>query len=216
MKMLSVSMLSADFGRLNEEVDMVNHSVAHWFHLDIMDGRFVPNLSYGLPVVKAIAARAEKPLDAHLMIVEPEKYIEAFHAAGVACLSVHYEACVHLHRTLQHIRSLGMKAGVAINPHTPVALLADVIHAMDFALIMSVNPGFGGQAFIPQSVRKIAALKELIVREGASALIEVDGGVNVSNAAQLYAAGADILVAGNAVFASPSPSPTDAIAQLIS
>jgi ribulose-phosphate 3-epimerase len=212
MKALSVSLLSADFGQLNEEVEMVNQSAADWIHLDIMDGRLVPNLSFGFPVIKAIAARAQKPLDTHLMIVEPERYIDAFCAAGVACLSVHYEACVHLHRTLQHIRSLKMKAGVALNPHTPVQVLADVLHEMDFALIMSVNPGFGGQAFIPRSLQRISALKSLIVREGAATLIEVDGGVDTHNAASLYAAGADILVTGNAVFSAKHPIAT--IAQL--
>jgi ribulose-phosphate 3-epimerase len=203
--MLSISMLSADFGRLNEETEMVNNSVADWFHLDIMDGRFVPNISYGFPVVKAIAAKAGKPLDAHLMIENPEKYIDAFHAAGVGYLSVHYEACTHLHRTLQHIRATGMKAGVALNPHTPVSLLKDVLQEADVVLIMSVNPGFGGQTFIPHSLQKIKELKEMICRENAATLIETDGGVNLQNAAQLYAAGVDILVAGQAVFSSENP-----------
>ncbi len=205
MKMLSVSMLSADFGKLNEETEMVNRSAADWFHLDIMDGRFVPNISYGFPVIKSIAAKAKKPLDAHLMIVEPEKYIDEFSKLGVEWLSVHYEACLHLHRTLQHIRSLGMKAGVALNPHTPVALLSEVLHEMDFALIMSVNPGFGGQKFIERSLHKIEELKAMIVREKANVLIQVDGGVNAQNAALLYAAGADCLVAGNAVFSAANP-----------
>jgi ribulose-phosphate 3-epimerase len=210
--MLSISMLAADFGRLDNEIEMVNNSVADWFHLDIMDGRFVPNISYGFPVVKAIAAKARKPLDAHLMIENPEKYIDAFHAAGVGYLSVHYEACTHLHRTLQHIRASGMKAGVALNPHTPVLLLREIIHETDFVLIMSVNPGFGGQAFIPRSLQKITALKEIIRHEKAAALIEVDGGVTPKNAAQLYHAGADILVAGNAVFAAGNPA--EIIAQM--
>jgi ribulose-phosphate 3-epimerase len=210
--MLSISMLAADFGRLDNEIEMVNNSVADWFHLDIMDGRFVPNISYGFPVVKAIAAKARKPLDAHLMIENPEKYIDAFHAAGVGYLSVHYEACTHLHRTLQHIRASGMKAGVALNPHTPVLLLREIIHETDFVLIMSVNPGFGGQAFIPRSLQKIQELKEIIRHEKAAALIEVDGGVNLQNAAQLYRAGADILVAGNAVFAAGNPA--EVIAQM--
>ncbi|MDR3350640.1 MAG: ribulose-phosphate 3-epimerase [Prevotellaceae bacterium] len=206
--MLSVSMLSADFGRLNEEIEKVNSSAADWFHLDIMDGLFVPNLSFGFPVVKIIAAKAKKPLDVHLMIEHPEKYIDAFHAAGAHYLSVHYEACRHLHRTLQHIRATGMKAGVALNPHTPVSLLEDIMHETDFVLLMSVNPGFGGQALIPHSLQKIKALKELIRNEKAAALIEVDGGINLLNAAQLYAAGADILVAGHAVFSSPAPQET--------
>jgi ribulose-phosphate 3-epimerase len=201
-------MLAADFGRLNEEIEMVNSSTADWFHLDIMDGHFVPNISYGFPVVKSIAAKARKPLDAHLMIENPEKYIEAFHAAGVQYLSVHYEACGHLHRTLQHIRALGMKAGVALNPHTPVLPLKEIIHEADFVLIMSVNPGFGGQAFIPHSLQKIKELKEIIRCENAATLIEVDGGINLQNAAQLHAAGADILVAGNAIFSSPNPKET--------
>ncbi|MDR2801677.1 MAG: ribulose-phosphate 3-epimerase [Prevotellaceae bacterium] len=210
--MLSVSMLSADFGRLNEEIEMVNGSVADLFHLDIMDGHFVPNISYGFPIVKAIAAKAVKPLDAHLMIENPDAYIEAFHSAGVHYLSVHYEACTHLHRTLQHIRATGMKAGVAVNPHTPAFLLGEIICDADFVLIMSVNPGFGGQAFIPHSLQKIKELKEIIRREKAATLIEVDGGVNLQNAAQLYAAGVDILVAGNAIFSSARPQET--IAQL--
>jgi ribulose-phosphate 3-epimerase len=206
--MLSVSMLSADFGRLNEEIEMVNSSVADWFHLDIMDGHFVPNISYGFPVIKSIAAKARKPLDAHLMIDNPEKYIEAFHSAGVHYLSVHYEICEHIHRTLQHIRALGMKSGVAVNPHTPVCLLKDIIHEADFVLIMSVNPGFGGQAFIPHSLQKIKELKEMIRHANAATLIEIDGGINLQNAAQLFAAGADILVAGNAIFSSANPKET--------
>jgi ribulose-phosphate 3-epimerase len=201
-------MLSADFGRLNEEVEMVNAGAADLFHLDVMDGRFVPNISYGFPVIKAIAAKALKPLDAHLMIVEPDRYIESFRAVGIAWLSVHYEACVHLNRTLQQIRSAGMKAGVALNPHTPVSLLVDSLHTADFILIMSVNPGFGGQAFIEHSLHRIAELKTLITREKAATLIEVDGGISPRNAAQLYAAGADILVAGNAVFNATDPMQT--------
>ncbi len=204
-KLLSVSMLSANFGRLQEDVDKVNKGVADWFHLDIMDGVFVPNISYGFPVVKAIAAEAKKTLDVHLMIVDPDRYLETFKDAGAQWLSVHYEACTHLHRTLNHIRKLGMKAGVVLNPHTPVELLRDILADADFVLLMSVNPGFGGQAFIERTYDKIARLKEMIVRAGTSTLIEVDGGVNVQNASRLYAAGADILVAGNAVFGAADP-----------
>jgi ribulose-phosphate 3-epimerase len=184
---------------------MVNQSVADWFHLDIMDGVFVPNISYGIPVVQAIAAKALKPADVHLMIVDPDRYIEAFRDAGAQLLSVHYEACTHLHRTLHRIRTLGMKAGVALNPHTPVEILCDVVRDVNFILLMSVNPGFGGQSFIEHTYDKIARLKEMIVKSGSTALIEVDGGVNQQNANKLYAAGADILVAGNAVFSAVDP-----------
>jgi ribulose-phosphate 3-epimerase len=204
-KLLSVSMLSSDFGQLDAEVEMVNKSVADWFHLDIMDGVFVPNISYGFPVVKAIAKKAEKPLDVHLMIHNPDRYLESFKEAGADWLTVHYETCAHLHRTLREIRHLGMKAGVAINPHTPVAVLSDILQETDLVLIMSVNPGFGGQTFIAHTYRKIAALKDLILRENATALLEVDGGVGAQNAAALYAAGADVLVAGHAVFSATDP-----------
>jgi ribulose-phosphate 3-epimerase len=204
-KLLSVSMLSSNFGQLNAEVNMVNKSVADWFHLDIMDGVFVPNISYGFPVMKAIAEKAEKPLDVHLMICHPDRYLEAFKEAGAKWLTVHYETCTHLHRTLREIRHLGMKAGVALNPHTPVAALSDVLQETDLVLIMSVNPGFGGQTFIAQTYRKIEAMKALILRENATALLEVDGGVGTQNAAQLYAAGADVLVAGQAVFGAADP-----------
>lgn len=199
-------MLSADFLRLDEEVDMVNNSMADWFHLDIMDGVFVPNLSFGLPVVKAISSMAVKPLDVHLMIVQPERYITAFRDAGADILSVHYEASTHLHRTLQAIRQAGMKAGIVLNPHSPVHLLNDIVGEADMVLLMSVNPGFGGQQFIPNILNKIKELKELALRINPALLIEVDGGVNRDNAAQLCHAGADVLVAGNAVFKSIEPA----------
>ncbi len=199
------SMLSADFGNLNKDVEMVNQSEAGWFHLDIMDGVFVPNISYGFPVVKAMAKNAKKPMDAHLMIVEPDKYISQFKDLGVEWLSVHYEACTHLHRTIQNIHNLGMKAGVALNPHTSVLLLEDVIKDLDFVCLMSVNPGFGGQSFIENSVSKIKRLKEMIVKAGSNCLIEVDGGVTTKNARMLEEAGADVLVAGSAVFGAPDP-----------
>ena len=204
-RLLSVSMLSADFEQLGNSVDMVNKSEADWFHLDIMDGVFVPNISYGFPVVRAIAAKAKKPLDVHLMIVDPDRYLEAFKEAGAQLLSVHYEACTHLHRTIHRIRALGMKAGVVLNPHNPVELLSDIVHDADFVLIMSVNPGFGGQNFIEHTYNKITRLKEMIVKSGSATLIEVDGGVSQQNAERLYAAGVDILVAGNAVFATENP-----------
>lgn len=199
-------MLSADFLRLDEEVDMVNNSMADWFHLDIMDGVFVPNLSFGFPVVKAISSMAVKPLDVHLMIVQPERYITAFRDAGADILSVHYEASTHLHRTLQAIRQAGMKAGIVLNPHSPVHLLNDIVGEADMVLLMSVNPGFGGQQFIPHILNKIKELKELALRINPALLIEVDGGVNRDNAAQLCHAGADVLVAGNAVFKSSEPA----------
>ena len=198
-------MLAADFGRLDQEVQMVNESAADWFHLDIMDGVFVPNISYGFPVVEALTKKAAKPLDAHLMVVNPDAYVERFQKLGVAWLSLHFEACPHLHRSLQHIRKCGMKAGVALNPHTPVSLLSEVLEEADFILIMSVNPGFGGQAFIPNALHKVAQLKEMILKKQASCLIEVDGGIHADNAPALTAAGADILVAGNALFTGGNP-----------
>lgn len=198
-------MLSANFGHLDNDVEMVNKSAADWFHLDIMDGVFVPNISYGFPVVQAIASKAQKPLDVHLMITDPSRYLETFKDAGVAWLTVHYEACIHLHRTLQKIRALGMKAGVALNPHTPVEVLADILQETDMVLIMSVNPGFGGQAFIEHTYKKIVRMKELIARKSTETLIHVDGGVGIRNAVQLYEAGADVLAAGHAVFSSPDP-----------
>ncbi len=204
--LVAPSMLSADFGKLDEQVDLINKSDADLFHLDIMDGLFVPNISYGFPLVKAIAKSAKKPLDAHLMIVDPDRYLEEFAKTGVEYLSVHWEACNHLHRSLQKIRSLGMKAGVALNPHTPVHMLYEILSETDFVLIMSVNPGFGGQKFIENSLLKIKKLKEIIINISPSCLIEVDGGVTLENAPQLVKAGADILVAGNSVFGASRPA----------
>jgi len=204
--LVAPSMLSADFGKLDEQVDLINKSDADLFHLDIMDGLFVPNISYGFPLVKAIAKNAKKPLDAHLMIVDPDRYLEEFAKTGVEYLSVHWEACNHLHRSLQKIRSLGMKAGVALNPHTPIHMLYEILSETDFVLIMSVNPGFGGQKFIENSLLKIKKLKEMIVKIAPSCLIEVDGGVTLENAPLLVKAGADILVAGNSVFGAPGPA----------
>ena len=198
-------MLAANFGCLDREVQMVNESAADWFHLDIMDGVFVPNISYGFPVVEAIAKKATKPLDAHLMVVNPDAYVERFQKLGISYLSLHYEACPHLHRSLRHIRNAGMKAGVALNPHVPVSLLSEVLEDADFILLMSVNPGFGGQAFIPNTLHKVALLKEMILKKQSACLIEVDGGIHAGNAPALMAAGADVLVAGNALFASEHP-----------
>lgn len=205
-------MLSADFCNLSADIQMVNASDAGWFHLDIMDGVFVPNISYGFPLVRAVKSLAEKPLDVHLMIVQPERYVSEFKRAGADILTVHYEACTHLHRTIWQIKGEDMLAGVAINPHTPVSLLEDVIADVDLVLVMSVNPGFGGQRFIERSLLKIKQLKEIIVKNKSNALIEVDGGVSTDNAAQLVRAGADILVAGNSVFKATNP--TEMIAEL--
>ena len=198
--------MQADFGNLDKDVEMVNQSEAGWFHLDIMDGVFVPNISYGFPVVKAISKKAKKPMDAHLMIVDPDRYLSQFKDMGVEWLSVHYEACTHLHRTIQAIHNLGMKAGVALNPHTPVSLLEDILCDLDFVCLMSVNPGFGGQSFINRSVEKIKALKAMIIKNNYNCLIEVDGGVTTKNAAMLAEAGADVLVAGSAVFGAADPN----------
>ena len=199
------SLLSADFLHLSKDIEMVNHSQADWFHLDIMDGVFVPNISYGLPVVSQIKKMATKPLDVHLMIVQPERYVEAFHKAGADILTVHYETCTHLHRTIQQIKAQGMKAGVSLNPHTPVSLLEDVIEDIDVVLLMSVNPGFGGQSFIEQTINKVDKLKKLIMESNSHTLIEIDGGVNFETGKRLVNAGADALVAGSFVFNSPDP-----------
>ena len=206
--LISPSLLAADFLNLGRDVEMVNHSSADWIHLDIMDGVFVPNISYGLPVVSQIKKIARKPLDVHLMIVQPERYVEEFHKAGADILTVHLEASTHLHRTLQQIKALGMKAGVALNPHTPVSALEDVIQDIDVVLIMSVNPGFGGQSFIEHSLEKVRKLKQLITTTHSQTLIEIDGGVNFETGKQLVEAGADALVAGSFVFKSTDPIAT--------
>lgn len=205
---ISPSLLAADFLNLGRDVEMVNNSVADWIHLDVMDGVFVPNISYGLPVISQIKKIARKPLDVHLMIVEPERYIEAFQKAGADILTVHLETSPHLHRTLQEIKAQGMQAGVALNPHTPVSLIEDIIGDIDVLLIMSVNPGFGGQSFISHSIEKVRKLKKLIREHQSKALIEVDGGVNFETGLQLIQAGADALVAGSFVFQSADPSTT--------
>ena len=206
--LIAPSMLSANFGRLSSEVEMINNSDADLFHLDIMDGLFVPNISYGFPVVKAISELAKKPLDAHLMIVDPDRYIERFATAGVKYLSVHIEACTHLHRTIQNIKENGMKAGVALNPHTPALMLKEIISDADFILVMSVNPGFGGQKFIESSLNKIREIRQMAEELAPHLQIEVDGGVSKENAPLLVEAGADILVAGNSIFSKSSPSET--------
>ncbi|MCA0333450.1 MAG: ribulose-phosphate 3-epimerase [Bacteroidetes bacterium] len=209
---IAPSILSADFTKLSEEIEMINQSEADWFHVDVMDGVFVPNLTMGFLVVKAIHKLAKKPLDVHLMTVHPERYIEQWRDAGAAHISVHYEACTHLHRVIQQIKHSGAKAGVAINPHTPIALLSDIISDLDLVIVMSVNPGFGGQAFIPRTFEKVKELASMIKSQNASTLIEIDGGVTLANARLLIDAGAQALVAGNTVFNSPNP--TDTIHQL--
>lgn len=203
---IAPSLLSADFARLHEAMDMINASEADYFHLDVMDGRFVPNITFGMPVIKALKGHAKKPFDVHLMIVEPEKYIDAFADAGADILTIHQEVSPHLHRSLQSIKAAGMQAGVSLNPSTPVSTLEDLIEDIDLVLIMSVNPGFGGQKFIPRTYEKIRALKRLITERGAKTMIEVDGGVTLENAPLLAEAGADILVAGNTVFSAPDPA----------
>lgn len=198
--LIAPSVLAADFGNLQRDLEMINNSKADWFHIDIMDGVFVPNISYGMPVLETIQKHAKKTIDVHLMIIDPDRYIKTFASLGTNVLSVHYEACNHLHRTLQAIKAEGMKAGVAINPHTPVSLLEDLINDIDVVCVMSVNPGFGGQSFIESTYKKVKQLKEIITRNNASTLIEVDGGVTNKNAKQLAEAGADVLVAGSYVF----------------
>ena len=205
---VSPSLLSADFGKLEKDIDMVNKSLADWFHLDIMDGVFVPNISYGFPIIKTIKKHAQKPLDVHLMIVDPDRYIEEFKNHGADILTVHYEACTHLHRTIQNIKSHGMKAGVSLNPHTPIAVLEDILPELDLVLLMSVNPGFGGQKFIPNTYKKIKQLKTLAEKQNPQLIIEIDGGVDASNAKELKEAGANALVAGSFVFSSENPEET--------
>jgi len=203
---IAPSMLSADFGNLQRDVEMINRSNADWFHIDVMDGMFVPNISFGFPVIAAIKKHASKPLDVHLMIEKPDRYLAEFKKAGADILTVHYEACTHLHRTIQSIKALGMQAGVSLNPHTPVSVLEDILPELDLVLIMSVNPGFGGQSFIEQTYRKIEKLASRLKAQNAKTIIEVDGGVTDNNAALLVAAGAKALVAGSFVFGAENPN----------
>ncbi|HPY81767.1 MAG: ribulose-phosphate 3-epimerase [Bacteroidales bacterium] len=208
MPIISPSLLSADFAFLKQEIDFINSSAADWFHLDIMDGVFVPNISFGLPLVETIKKYAKKPLDIHLMITNPDLYIERFKNAGADWLTVHIEACTHAHRTIHAIKKLGIKAGISLNPHTPINSIENIITDVDMVLIMSVNPGFGGQSFIPQSIQKIKELKKLIQKTNSQALIQVDGGIDTTNAKQIVAAGADVLVAGNSIFTSSDRNAT--------
>ncbi len=204
--LISPSLLSADFGNLARDIEMLNNSDADWIHVDVMDGVFVPNISFGQPVVKHIKKHARKPLDVHLMIVDPARYVQSFRDAGADILTVHYEACNHVNRTLNAIRDAGMKAGVVLNPHSPVSLLEDSVQDCDLVLLMSVNPGFGGQKFIENTYSKVMTLKDMCQRKNPACLIEIDGGVNFANAAKLYEAGADVLVAGNSVFSAENPA----------
>lgn len=206
--LVAPSVLSANFANLAADIEMINASEADWFHVDVMDGVFVPNISFGFPVLKTLQKLAKKPLDVHLMIVDPDRFAQAFKDAGAHTLTVHLEACTHLHRTIQNIKQLGMQAGVAINPHTPVHLLEDIIADIDLVCMMSVNPGFGGQKFIENTFDKIIKLKKLITQKSSKALIEIDGGVDLTNYKKLIECGADVLVAGNTVFSSPKPSET--------
>jgi ribulose-phosphate 3-epimerase len=208
MPIIAPSLLACNFLRLEDECTMVNESEADWFHLDVMDGRFVPNISFGLPVISQISKVAKKPCDVHLMILEPERYAEAFKEAGADHLTVHIEACTHLHRNIQQIKSLGMKAGVAVNPHTPIKFLQDILGDVDIVLLMSVNPGFGGQSFIPNTLRKIRELRKIIDDNKLDVKIEIDGGVTIKNSKEILDAGAHVLVAGNTVFASKDPKQT--------
>ncbi|MFW6224070.1 MAG: ribulose-phosphate 3-epimerase [Bacteroidota bacterium] len=206
--LIAPSLLSANFLQLASDIEMVNNSVADWFHVDVMDGHFVPNISFGFSIISQIKSIARKPLDVHLMIANPDNYVETFKKSGADHLTVHYETCPHLHRTLQSIKENGMKAGVVINPHNPVELLTDIVAEVDIVLIMSVNPGFGGQKFIESSLSRISRLKDLLIQKNSKALIEIDGGVDTSNAAMLAEAGVDVLVAGSAVFGSTDPAAT--------
>jgi len=208
MKLVAPSILAANFNKLGDQIEMINRSEADFVHCDVMDGVFVPNISFGMPIIQAVNQISKKPLDVHLMIVNPEKYISEFWQAGASVITVHYEACTHLHRTIQQIKNLGIKASVCLNPHTPVTLLEDIISELDMVLLMSVNPGFGGQLFIENTYRKAIALKEMILRQNSSALIEVDGGVNFEVGKKLYDCGVDILVAGSFVFNSENPIET--------
>jgi len=206
--LIAPSVLAADFANLQRDIEMINNSEADWFHIDIMDGVFVPNISFGMPVLEAISKHAKKTIDVHLMIVDPDRYITTFANLGADILTVHYEACTHLHRTLQAIKAAGMKAGVALNPHTPIELLSEVIQDIDLVCLMSVNPGFGGQSFIENTYSKVQSLKQLIVKKNATTLIEIDGGVSDKNAVELVKSGADVLVAGNFVFKAANPTKT--------
>lgn len=206
--LVSPSLLAADFGNLEKDIRMVNISQADWLHLDIMDGVFVPNISFGFPVLESVRKLSEKPLDVHLMIIDPDRYLERFRDAGASVLTVQYEACTHLQRTVSEIKELGMKAGVALNPHTPVSLLKNILRYIDMVLIMTVNPGFGGQKFIMESYSKIEEIREMIDSGGYEILVQVDGGIDTTNAAKLVKTGVNVLVAGNSVFSSPDPSGT--------